>query len=330
MLTAILAVLLFAVLIFPHELGHFLMARAVGVQVNEFAFGMGPAIWQKQRGETLYSIRIFPIGGYCAMEGEDAESDNDRAFSNKKAWQKLLVLIAGSAMNVLICVFIVTLLIGIRGTLTTKVASLDKNQPAYQAGLRAGDQITAVNSGSIRSWTDLSDAVQKNHDHLKIRYIRGGKSGTVTMKAVKSGDRYVIGIMPKLDHNPLTAVRLGLKTTGSMTASLYSGLKMLITGKAKTEDVSGPVGIVSMVHQSASEGATYFFMLMAFMSLNLAIVNMLPFPALDGGRVIFVLIRAVTGKAVTDRMEAAVHAAGLMLLFGLMIVITWNDIVKLM
>jgi len=330
MLTAILALLLFAVLIFPHELGHFLMARATGVQVNEFVFGMGPAIWQKQRGETLYSIRVFPIGGYCAMEGEDTESDNERSFSNKAAWQKLLVLIAGSAMNVLICVVIVTVIIGISGTATTKITVLDKTQPAWQAGLRPGDKIVAVNSEPISSWTDLSMAIQKNHDDLKISYIRGGNRHTVSVKAVKNDDRYVIGIMPQLDHNPLNAVRNGIKTTGTMTGALFSGLKMLITGKAGADDVSGPVGIVSMVHQSASRGAVFFFLLMAFMSLNLAIINMLPFPALDGGRVIFVLIRAVTGNAITDRMEAAVHAIGLMLLLGLIIVITWNDIVKLL
>ena len=197
MLTAILALLLFAVLIFPHELGHFLMARATGVQVNEFAFGMGPAIWQKQRGETLYSIRVFPIGGYCAMEGEDTESDNERSFSNKAAWQKLLVLIAGSAMNVLICVVIVTVIIGISGTATTKITVLDKTQPAWQAGLRPGDKIVAVNSEPISSWTDLSMAIQKNHDDLKISYIRGGNRHTVSVKAVKNDDRYVIGIMPQ-------------------------------------------------------------------------------------------------------------------------------------
>lgn len=330
MLTAILALLLFTVLIFPHELGHFLMARATGVQVNEFAFGMGPAIWQKQRGETLYSIRAFPIGGYCAMEGEDTESDSERSFASKAAWQKLLVLIAGSAMNVLICVVIVTVIIGISGTATTKIADLNKNQPAYQAGLRAGDKIVAVNSEKIGSWTDLSEAIQKNHDHLEISYIRGGSRDTVSMKAVKNEDRYVIGISPQFDHNPVRAVRNGIITTGTMTKALFSGLKMLITGKAGADDVSGPVGIVSMVHQSASRGAVFFFMLMAFMSLNLAIINMLPFPALDGGRVIFVLIRAVTGNAITDRMEAAVHAIGLMLLLGLILVITWNDIVKLM
>lgn len=329
MLTAILAIVLFVILIFPHELGHFIVAKAVGVKVNEFAFGMGPAIWKKQKGETLYAIRIFPIGGYCAMEGENEESDNERAFNNKPGWAKIAVLIAGSAMNVLIAVVILTIMIGVIGSPTTTIDKVQKNSPAYTAGIEKGDTITAINGTKVNTWNSLSTLIQKSSKAMTVTVSRSGSTMDISVTPTKSNGRYIIGITPTARHNALTAVKNGLISTGQMTKTMFKGLKQLFTGQVSAKNLQGPVGIVTMVHQSESYGIYYFFYLLAFISINLAVINMLPLPALDGGRIVFVIIRAVTGKMITDEMEGRVHAIGLMLLLGLMVYVTWNDIVRL-
>ena len=156
MKTALLAILLFCIMIFPHELGHFIAAKRVGVKVNEFAFGMGPAIWKKQGKETLYSIRLFPIGGYCAMEGEDEESESPRAFTNKKPWQKILVLVAGSFMNVISAVLIMIIVVGVLGFTTTTIDQVDIGSPAEQAQFMEGDVVVKIDDYDIERWNDVS------------------------------------------------------------------------------------------------------------------------------------------------------------------------------
>ena len=328
MLTAILAVILFVILILPHEFGHFVVAKSLGVQVNEFAFGMGPAIWKKQRGETTYSVRIFPIGGFCAMEGEDEESDNERAFNNKPAWVRILVLCAGSAMNVLIAVVIMSLLMGYYGAALTTVDQVTEGSPAEAAGLRTGDTILYVDDTEIAEWSDLSPTLADGTEKTVV-VERNGEEVTLTMTPVESEGRYIIGVTPKVSHSPVLAVRNGCRASLAMLTTLFDALRQIFTGKASADDLSGPVGMISLVHESQSQGAYFFLYLVAFVSLNLALFNMLPFPALDGGRILFVFIRLITGKAVTDQMEGAVHAAGMILLLTLLVFVTHNDILRL-
>ncbi|MDD7719464.1 MAG: site-2 protease family protein [Eubacteriaceae bacterium] len=236
-MTAVYAIVLFVLLIFPHELGHFLVAKMVGVKVNEFSFGMGPAIFKKQKGETLYAIRLLPVGGYCAMEGEDEESDDERAFVNKPAWARIAVLIAGAAMNIIIAVLV----------------------------------------------------------------------ATITYKSLVSG----------------------CKATVYLGELMFKSLAMLISGEAGVSDLAGPVGIISMAGDTATYGLTYFGNLVVLMSLNLAIINLLPLPALDGGRILFVVIRKIAGEHMSDEMEGKVHGIGFMLLLALIVFVTWNDITRL-
>lgn len=330
MLTIILAIVLFVLLIFPHELGHFVAAKAVGVRVNEFAFGMGPALYKKQGRETLYSIRAFPVGGYCAMEGENEESDEEDAFVNKPAWARITVLVAGSAMNVLIAILVLSIMFGVIGAATTTVDRVQKGMPAAEAGLSRGDRIVSVDGREIQKWSDLSTSLSGSDDTRSITVTRNGTEKTLYVTPVKQDSRYVIGITPMVTHSPLLAVRNGITGSWSMTRSLFGALKQLATGHVKADDLSGPVGMVSLVHQTEKAGLINFFYLVALISLNLAIFNMLPFPALDGGRILFVIIRLFTGKAITDRQEAAVHGAGMALLLLLMIFVTWNDIERLL
>lgn len=332
MKTAILAIFLFCALIFPHELGHFIVAKLCKVQVNEFALGMGPAIFKRKKGETEYSLRIFPLGGYCAMEGENEESDNPRAFNNKKAWQKILVLVAGSFMNVCICVLIMFIMALSSGTTTTTIDKVEKDFPAYGV-LQSGDVILAVNDQEIDSWTEFSqslDAIDKGgNKEFAMTVEREGKPLDFTLKLKDVDGRGMIGVSSKLEHNLFAAVGQGFKSTWSMAGQMVDAIRMLVSGQAGMDELSGPVGIITVVSQTSDYGLGFFFYLMAFVSLNLAFVNMLPLPALDGGRIIFVIIRKITGKMISDNMEGTIHAVGLVLLLALMAFVTWNDIVRL-
>ncbi len=328
-MTIIYAVILFVLLIFPHELGHFLVAKAVGVTVNEFSFGMGPALFQKEKGETLYSIRLVPIGGYCAMEGENETSDNSRAFNNKPGWAKISVLLAGSAMNVLIAVVSLSLVMGVIGTATTTIEQVISGSPAYEAGIQPGDEILAADGKAVESWTDLTEIVGSGKE-VSLTAERDGRQMDFLITPEKGEDgRHIIGITSKVSHNAFTAVSNGAKATWSMTKLLFDSVGQLITGKVSADEVSGPVGIITMAGETAQYGFTYFGYLVALISLNLALVNMLPLPALDGGRILFVFIRAVTGKMISDDLEGKIHGAGMVMLLALMILITWNDITRL-
>lgn len=348
MTTAILAIILFCVMIFPHELGHFIAARAMGIRVNEFAFGMGPVIWKKQGEETLYSIRLFPIGGFCAMEGEDgAEEDesgqliepDERSFSAKKPWQKIIVLAAGSIMNVLCAVLIMTLVIGISGFTSNMIGTVTPDSPAAIAGMVPGDEIVEINGNQVETWEDVISFMPKDDSTVHVKV--DGKDGIrdleltpvlsdvtdETGKVVEQ--RYVIGITSKITHNPVKALAAGAQSTWNLGKMIFESLGMLLNGEAGADDLTGPVGMVQMVSQSVDYGFWYYGFLTAMICVNLAIINMLPLPALDGGRIIFVLITMITGKKVSEKIEGTVHLAGMVLLFSLMIYVCFNDVIRI-
>ena len=331
MKTALLAIILFCVMIFPHELGHFIAAKKMGILVKEFAFGMGPAIWKKQGKETLYSIRLLPIGGFCSMEGEDTDSESPRAFNNKKPWQKLIVLAAGSFMNVLCALLIMILVMGISGFTTTTIDQVDPGSPAEIANLMEGDVVTKIDDFEIENWNDVSTAfgaAQGAESTVVVKRDGELKSIDVVPKLNEDG-RYVVGITCKVSHNPITAIVEGSKATLNMTINLFITIGQLFTGGLGVDDLSGPVGMVQMVDQTATLGLWYYGFLISMICMNLAIINMLPLPALDGGRIIFVLITMITGREVSPRVEGAIHFAGIMLLFGLMIYVSINDVTRI-
>ena len=314
-MTIIYAIIIFCLLIFVHELGHFIVAKACGVKVNEFAIGMGPAIFKKQKGETLYAVRLFPIGGFCAMEGEDEDSEDDRAFNNKPAWQRALVLTAGSFMNLL----------------TAVVNEVLDDSPAYRAGMMSGDRIVEVDGTAVDEWNDVITYIgESSRDTADIVVERDGAQQTLTaaLEYDKESGRNKIGITPEMKHSVAGSVGSGMKNTWNMTVMMYKVIKQLFTGDVSVSELSGPVGIVYAVNQSAKAGVIYVVYLASLLSLNLAIMNMLPFPALDGGRLLFLLIRKITGKRITDAIEGKIHFIGIILLMVLMVYVTWNDIVK--
>lgn len=326
-------------MIFPHELGHFIAARRVGVKVNEFAFGMGPAIWKKQGPETLYSIRLFPVGGFCAMEGEDEDSNEPRAFGNKKPWQKIVVLAAGSFMNIICAIVIMSLVIGIMGFTTTVVGQVTEDLPAKAAGILEGDKLLKIDDTEIEQWTDVSKALQASGgEEVVVTLERDKQVETVSVvpQLTEGVDAqgnpaqgYVLGVTCKISHNPFMAVVDGAQSTWNMTKMMFSALGQLFTGEAGVDELSGPVGMINMVSQTTEYGFWYYGFLTALICVNLAIINLLPLPALDGGRIIFVIYTMITGKTVSEKVEGAIHMVGMVLLLALMVFVTMNDITRI-
>ena len=330
-MTIIYAILIFCLLIFVHELGHFIVAKLSGVRVNEFAIGMGPAIFKKQKGETLYAVRVFPIGGYCAMEGEDEDSDDPAAFNNKPAWKRACVLAAGSFMNLVTCIVLLIIIAFAIGQASTTISEVAPGSPAEKTGVMAGDTVVAVDGTAINEWDDLIQAIgYSKEDTAQVEVLRDGEDITLTtdLEYDKEAGRNLIGISPVMKRNPGKAVVAGFTNTGKMTVMMYDVLRQLFVGKVSVSDLSGPVGIVYATNEAAKSGIIYVVYLAALLSLNLAIINMLPFPALDGGRLLFLVIRLFTGKRVSDETEGKIHFIGICLLFALMIYVTFNDVIK--
>ena len=331
-MTIVYAIIIFCLLITAHEFGHLMAAKSVGIKVNEFAIGMGPKIFGFKRGETAYSIRLLPIGGYCAMEGEDEDSDDPRAFNNKKFGAKALVVVAGSIMNAVLCVVILSSVVFYIGEPTTTLKDVTKDGPAAEAGIKAGDTITAINGEKVSTWEDIGTAIgAAGGDDVDITVTHeDGTSETVTSATVKGEDgNPKIGVETKMERSPglvFTSVKRGVMATGSMAKMMYETVGQLLTGGASVDDLTGPVGIVKAVGDSAKSGFINVAYLTALISLNLAIINMLPFPALDGGRLLFLIIRKFTGKKISDSVEGKIHFVGIMLLFALMIYITVIDV----
>lgn len=322
------AILIFCLLIFVHEFGHFISAKSVGIKVNEFALGMGPLLFHVKKGDTEYSLRALPIGGYCKMEGEDEESPDEAAFNNKPMLAKALVVVAGSVMNLLLAIIIISIIFFAVGMPSTSIKELTPDLPAVTAGLLPGDKIVQVDDTKIREWNDITDAIGSGKGNtVTLIAERNGVNKTFEVGVVKSEDgRRIIGITPDYTKNPGKALILGTKSTYEMGIKMVEVIGQLFTGEVSAKSLTGPVGIVYMVGDTAKLGWMYLAQFTALISLNLAIFNMLPFPALDGGRLLFLVIRALTGKTISDETEGKIHFVGLMLLFGLMLYVTVQDI----
>lgn len=347
-MSIIFAILIFSVLIFVHELGHFLAAKASGVQVNEFSMFMGPAIFKKQVGETLYSIRCIPVGGYCAMEGEDEDTDNPRSFQKAAWWKRLIILVAGAAMNFVIGVLLFAIVfMPVQKIAVPVIGEFEQGCTLNgEGGLQVGDEILELDGEKIYVQSDFS----------LILALNGGDVHDLVLR--RNGEKVVLDdfLMEKhtfTDENGETSQRYGFSfsviepTFGEKLAYVWANtidnvrntrlsLQMLLTGKAGLKDMSGPVGIVDMMADVAEASETWVDALMnmlyfgAFLAVNLAVMNLLPIPALDGGRVVVLLIttaiEAVTKKKINPKYEGYIHGAGMILLLGLMAIIMFKDI----
>ncbi|MDR1572339.1 MAG: RIP metalloprotease RseP [Clostridiales Family XIII bacterium] len=331
-MTIVYAIIIFCLLIFVHELGHLIAAKSVGVRVNEFSLGMGPRLFKFRRGETEYGLRALPIGGFCAMEGEDENSDDPRAFGKKGFLQKALIIVAGSFMNLLLAVVVLSaVMFSFTGTPTTEVRSVGAGSPAAEAGIAAGDRIETIDGRRMESWEDISEAIKgARGESLELGILRGDESLRVESSFYVDDDGVrKIGVLAKTRKGLAgipPAVKGGVISTFDMGAGMLEAIAQLITGEVSVKELTGPVGIVVIVGDVAKNGALQLAQLTALISLNLAIMNMLPIPALDGGRLLLLVIRKLTGKAVSDEVEGGIHFVGIMLLFALMIFVTFQDI----
>jgi regulator of sigma E protease len=332
-MTIIYAILLFCLLIFVHEFGHLIAAKSVGIRVNQFALGMGPRLFGFQKGETAYTLRLFPIGGFCAMEGEDGESDDPRAFGRKSLPAKALVIVAGPFMNLLLAVLLLSAVIFSFGTPSTTVAEVGADSPAAEAGLQPGDTVLSIDGRTIKDWEDLQTAVQTTEDETTAIVVkRDGYEVTLESAFYEDQDGVQkIGVTPGLRRsvgNIFPSIATGAQATGSMAVQMVQVIGQLFTGKVSVKELTGPVGIVHFVGDSARSGWLTLIQFTALISLNLAVVNMLPIPGLDGSRLLFLLIRRVTGEAVSDELEGKIHFVGIVLLLGLMVFVTFQDITR--
>ncbi|NLP29876.1 MAG: RIP metalloprotease RseP [Clostridiales bacterium] len=327
-LTIIYAIIIFCLLIFVHEFGHFIAAKAVGVRVNEFSLGMGPGLIHFGRGETKYSLRALPIGGYVNLEGEEEESNDPRSFNRKAPWQKAIVVVAGSAMNLITTIAIIAIIVLALGFTTNIIGEVAEGYPSELAGLKPGDEIIKINNTEISSWNDvISTLSESTGETVDVVVIRDGETISLTSGVTTDEmGRRIIGITSKIEHSVWKSLKAGVASTWSLAKEMVSYLGLLFKGEGSMDDLVGPVGIVSIINDQAKLGIIYIANLAALISLNLAIVNMLPFPALDGGKLLFLVIRLFTGKVISDEIEAKIHFAGILILFGLMIYLVIQDV----
>ena len=347
-MSILFAVLLFSILIFVHEFGHFAAAKLSGVQVNEFSMFMGPALWKKQIGETLYSIRLIPIGGYCAMEGEDEDTDNPRSFQKAAWWKRLIILVAGAAMNFLMgIVLMFVVYMPAQAVVEPVIASFEEFATVDgEQGLQMGDRILELDGEKIYVQSDFSLilglnpgeyhdlVVERNGHRVKIpnllmeRHEVTGEDGTT---------QWLFGMNFTLQElNFAGKIRYAWYQCLDTVRLVRLSLQMIFSGQAGLSDMSGPVGIVQQMSTVAEASPTVLDALLnmlyfgAFIAINLAVMNLLPIPALDGGRVVGVLVttavEAITRKKINPKYEGYLHGAGMVFLLGLMAVIMFKDI----
>ena len=350
-MTGIFAILIFSFLIFIHEFGHFITAKLSGVRVNEFAIFMGPALVKWQRGETKYSIRCIPIGGYCAMEGEDEDTDDPRSFQKAAWWKRLCILLAGSFMNFVAGVLIMVI---VCLPMTQFVAPRIESFESYatvcgENGLQVGDEILSVDGEKVYLQSDFSLLLSLNPgDTHDLTVLRDGKKVVL--------DDLLMEKHPVTDENGNTQMYYGMnftmvqatlahkldyawKTTLNTARSVRLSLQMLISGKAGLSDMTGPVGIVQIMSETAAASDTVLDAVLnmlyfgGFLAINLGIMNLLPIPALDGGRAVALLLslgyEKITGKKPNSKVEGYIHGIGMILLLVLMAVIMFKDVYML-
>ncbi len=329
-----MAILLFIILIIIHEFGHFIAAKLLGVRVNEFAVGFGPKLFKKKLGETVYAVNLVPLGGYCAMEGEEEASGDEKAFCNKKPWRRFLIVIMGAIFNLLLGVIIIgcTLIPQERFT-TTTIAEFHENSVSSDYGLKVDDKIIAVDGRRIFSTYDLSYAFTNvKNSAIDMTVLRDGEK--LDLENVKFDSKEIDGIdylsvdfyVYGKEKTFFSFISETFNTTFSYCAVVWRSLIDLVTGKYGISAVSGPVGVTAAIGSIAKQNLQNLLPIMALITVNLGIFNLLPVPALDGGRLVFILFEMIFKKPVPQKYESAVHAAGFILLIGFMLLITAKDI----
>lgn len=336
----LIAVLVMGIIICIHELGHFTAAKLFKMPVSEFAVGMGPKVYSYDTVNTTYSFRAIPVGGFVNIEGMDIDSDIENGFNKKPAYQRFIVLIAGVFMNFLLAFVVLFFTVYSNGTYkpdNSPVIGEVFKEAAANEYIHSGDKILDIDGNVITKWSDIGPAVSKvseeKNNKVEITVLRDGKEEKLTVPLTKDPqeDRMILGVVPNFIKEPVSvgeAAKLSIKSGVKIFTNTLDGLKMIVTGKVKTKELTGPIGIIKVVGDASSQGASVVLWLMALISVNIGVLNLLPLPALDGGRLIFVILEMI-GVKINKKLEERVHLAGMVFLFGLIIFITTNDIFNL-
>ncbi|HWI63159.1 MAG TPA: M50 family metallopeptidase [Symbiobacteriaceae bacterium] len=342
------AIPVFGLLIFIHELGHFAVAKAFGIRVHEFALGFGPVLAGFEAGETRYNLRAVPLGGFVRMAGmEDGDVDDPRGFNRKPVYARALVIAAGPIMNFFLAALLyagLLFFIGVDVSDSTRLGEIMKNCdttiagqvvtrpcPAYTAGLRQGDEVQSINGVKVATWSHIQEVVSKSEGKtLAFVVKRGQENVEVRSEPIFESGKWMVGIRPSTRREPLgSALVQGATWTYQTSVMWVQGFVGMILGKVKPE-LSGPVGITRTIAETASHGLDMLILLAAFLSINLGLFNLLPIPALDGSRLVFLGVESVRGRKVDPARENIVHFVGFLILIGLMLVITYSEVRKLL
>ena len=339
-MTILIAIVTIAVLILFHEIGHFLAARRIGIPVYEFGVGFGPKIVSWRKNEVNYSIRVFPLGGFVRMAGEEPGDQSDpQGYSHRTPLEKIRVSFAGPFMNFVLAVLIFIYsyaFIGIPVTTDEPIIGMVfDGQPAQQAGIKSGDRILSVEGEAVSTWQEFTALLtaEPPGELVAIQIERNGQTALIEVipEANSSTGLAIIGVASNIAYEKqglLTAVKIGLQQTYQLTIALLGGLWIMISGGASAADIAGPVGIVGLLGDAAQVGTVYLLSFAAFLSINLGILNLLPIPALDGSRIVFALIEAVRRKPLQPEKEGFIHWLGFLFLMGIIVLVTFNDIMR--
>lgn len=380
MVTAIVTIIMFLVMVSLHEFGHFIVAKSLNFKILEYAIGFGPAIFKKQKGETLYAVRAIPLGGFCKFDGEESESEDPRAFNNQAVWKRMLVVLAGGIFNIILGFIIFIALVSLNSPAATNVIeTIVPHSYIEDAGIMPGDKIVKINGHRISFYEDITlykqdmgkedkiNVTVKRNDELldfeimlseqivNIKYTdadieyTSAINGFSTTEHIPYSDRtpkneellgteqsstnYLIGFTPVMEEITIFNVwGQAWNQTRFVVKLVYQSLWGLVTGRVGVDQMSGPVGIVSEVNSAVNQGSyswLYVMNLVALLTINLGVFNLLPLPALDGGRLLFMIIELIRRKPIPPEKEGMVHAIGMLLLFALIIFISFNDIARL-
>lgn len=342
----IIAVLIFGFIIFFHELGHFLLAKKNGIRVEEFSLGLGPKLFGFTRGETTYSLHLLPFGGACMMSEDEGQSDDPKAFVNKSVWARIAVVFAGPAFNFILAFLLSLVLIGMIGYDPAVITDVVEGSPAQEAGIQGGDRIVSINGDRILLYREISSYSTLHPTsaakELDIVYERDGSYYDTTLQPQydETQGRYMMGVMSngqRVRGSVLKTVFYSIYEVKYWISLTIDSLRLMITGQVPVSDVSGPVGIVHVIHTTYEESSVVsirsvivnMIYIAILISANVGVMNLLPIPALDGGRLVFLILEVIRRKKIDPEKEGRVHVAGLMVLMALMVVVLCKDIYQL-
>lgn len=338
----ILAILVFGLIVFVHELGHFLLAKANGIRVDEFSIGMGPRLLSFVRGETRYSLKLLPLGGSCMMGEDNADDMSEGSFNSKSVWARIAVVVAGAVFNFILAFIFAVIVVAYTGYDEPIISGTMEGFPAEVAGMEAGDRIVKINNKRIDVWREVTyHNMLHPGEEVTLTYERDGEIYEITIIPEQDENgNYLMGVTSPSSYtkaNFLTALKYGVYEVKFWICTTLESLQMLITGVVGADQLAGPVGIVNVVDDTYQQSKDHGFLIVLInmlnigilISSNLGVMNLLPFPALDGGRLVFLFVEAIRGKRIPPEKEGIVHGIGMILLLALMAYVLFNDLTRL-